>query len=133
MIKYRRDDLLEHPLVKALITYKCKLANGIYAAFTLAYLVMVILATVFIVLSKPPDTLNWAVDACTMDNGYYATHVRPYTRWVQWCVWVLLAMFTSLELLQLAMTRFKYFRDPSNLCDWLCYRLVQRWLLLALQ
>lgn len=121
MIKYKRDDLLEHALVKALIIHKCKLANGLYLACMLAYLLMVVLGTVFIVQSDLPHSVNWSLNTCVaVETGeeHYPMHRM---RWIQICIWILLAVFAVLEVLQCITSKLKYFTDVVNMFDWLCY------------
>lgn len=120
MIKFSRDDLLDHPLVKALISYKCKLANGIYFTFMVIFLCMVMMATMFIVLSERPHNANWSESACATADEREQFPIY-HQMWMQWCIWAMLSVCVAVEFIQFLALKVRYFIQPSNYFDWFCY------------
>jgi ankyrin repeat protein len=120
MLEHGRVELLNHVLVKALITHKCHWPNVIYSLSVFLYLTVVLTTTIFITLSDPRVDGSWPR---TQNGSDICENFEksPYAIWLQLVIWGLLLVTALVELVQLAAWKLNYLRDLTNYLDFGCY------------
>ncbi len=114
MVKYKRKELLLHPLTQVLLNLKWSTFGRFVHYFNfLWYLVFVSLYSAFIIsVSKA------FVSGRYMPSSESQTYPRKGLTYV---VFIFTVFHLSKEILQISIERFKYFTKISNLLEWALY------------
>ncbi len=114
MVKYKRKELLLHPLTQVLLNLKWSTFGRFVHYFNfLWYLVFVSLYSAFII-SVSKAFVSWRY----IPTGESQTYHRKGLTYV---VFIFTVFHLSKEILQISIERFKYFTKISNLLEWALY------------
>ena len=124
MVQHNRETLLLHPLTHALLRWKWViLGKGVYYLNLLIYLIFVSLVTTFVVNSRSRVRifLN-ATEEANQDHKLFNNANRGHFSLSVPILVVIFAIAQMIkELYQIYLQRLKYFKQASNLLDWLVY------------
>ncbi|KAI0224832.1 ANK_REP_REGION domain-containing protein [Lamellibrachia satsuma] len=117
IVDRKRDELITHPLVLALVRRKWRLANYFYLSFLLLYAIFVGLLSAYLVAAQPPFAVNMTECNTLTSKVHQSTFERDVS-----VVIILVALIgIANEVFQIATTRVKYFTRWLNLIDWFTY------------
>lgn len=123
MIKHKREQLLFHPLVSALLYHKSKPALIFYALFIGMYVLLLSLVTAFIMYSERPRS----VAVCSANSRLvvppeYLLMETKIKLGLMISSMLLIGCGLVIEVLQMmTMTLRRYVRESSNWLDWFSY------------
>ena len=126
IVDLHRKELLEHPLLRALLHKKWKIASIVYFTFMAFYLCFVSLLSVYMVKAVPPYHLSPLVSGNHTNptnwtdcnpNGYSE---MTYENIAPYFIYILASMGLLSEIVQLVLTRWKY-AEFHNFLDWFTY------------
>jgi ankyrin repeat protein len=118
MVTYKREEIINHPLVAALIKQETRLPLTFHSVFLAIYLCLVVLTTTFIAYSEFPPQVNWT--ECNFDNYSQFQH-QASQRVLKVCIFCFVTICIAIELMQIATMKTKYLRMFKNYHDWFCY------------
>ena len=127
MVKFRREELLLHPLTKKLLEVKwASFGRFIYYFNLLTYLVFLVTYTVFVITEReaqdfnPTKTIsNMTVKLVTVSEIF--TRPTAFNGAILFIALIFTFAHILKEIFQMVVQRTKYFADASNITEWALY------------
>lgn len=123
MIKYKRQDLLTHPVARKLLALKWnKFGKVLYGLNFLLYAVFLNCLTLFI-WEQRQDIYGGQMDNVNISNNdTHQIHIREdYTGFIPLLIMVFSSFHLLKEIYQMYLLRFRYFLDLANFLEWALY------------
>ncbi|XP_048241956.1 transient receptor potential cation channel subfamily A member 1 homolog isoform X2 [Haliotis rufescens] len=126
MVKYGRDELLQHPLVRNLITTMWwQFGLYYYLATALFHTFFLLLLSRVVLMSKPPhEYLSYEIESVRSDSCRSVIDQTDLSDWLvaeKGIMYALMVIGVIFEILQIYTSRSAYFTSLENYVEWVVF------------